>query len=848
MRSLAEALSEYLERLGRPIRWVAEQTELLFGGDGVPYNTISRWANGEVKKPRNWDPLLKVAVVLDLSPQEADGLLTSAGHLTIKQLKEQTDDPKKLKLLNRFKPKAPSLAPAKPILFIHPNHGTSRIKSILCRPSGARICCLYGAGGSGKTYLATVAAYDLEDKFPDGILWTTFGDDSNVKAILSYFAERLGCTDINQYPDLSSRTLRFRELIAEKSVLIILDNVQNPAQVAPFIPARGNSSLLITTREYHHEVAGLGEMVEIRGFDPLGQESLRLYEEILGRDCVRNNRADFSMLADLLDHLPIAISLTANLIKEIPGLTAEKLVAELKQTLSHPDPNGESPFPSLEALFSNIIGILGDKHKLLLASLSLFNGQTVTPTAASYLWEKTELETTNLLRRFYMRSLLQADQPGRYRLHNVWRAFLLKQPISQRYTKRMIEYYVEFTEAHRKDFDAIAAEYDNIIGAMNRAIEQAQNGLYVRLAHNLYPYLSAFGLYETTERLLRQAIPFAQSASMERVEIQLEYYLGRTYSRLGQADNAEQQYERALTLAQTRDDLAYQCATLTSLGASSYRRGRFTDSVTRYEEALSIAERIPDENRAIALITNLGLIATAQGEELKAEELFEKALNRAREHNNPKRLIAVLQNYGDLHEQKGNYEKATAFFEEGYELAKASQNQELISRLLGNLGSAALGLGTITDAKAYFGEGLKISKKIGHLQQQARHYANLGKTFTQQQQYEQAGWHFRDALERARISNFSGDLSTILIMQGESQLKAREPLAAEKSFVEAEQLAEQNQLPKQLADSRLGRAQTAHMRGDTQSAKQLGKQSLSFYEGKSSAKAKEVIAWVNNLS
>ena len=109
---------------------------------------------------------------------------------------------------------------------------------------------LKGAGGYGKTTLAKALCHDerIQDAFDDGILWVTLGETpgdliGQVKdLILTLGDERFDFST----PDAAVN--RLKELLADRDILIVIDDVWDRAHLNPFIQGGPRCARLITTR------------------------------------------------------------------------------------------------------------------------------------------------------------------------------------------------------------------------------------------------------------------------------------------------------------------------------------------------------------------------------------------------------------------------------------------------------------------------------------------------------------------------------------------------------------------------------------------------------------------------
>jgi NB-ARC domain len=109
---------------------------------------------------------------------------------------------------------------------------------------------LKGAGGYGKTTLARAICHEevIQNAFDDGILWVTLGEQPGdiqnhvVELIEVLTNERPG------FKTTEATVTRLGEVIGERRMLIVVDDVWQVADVGPFLQAGRNCARLITTR------------------------------------------------------------------------------------------------------------------------------------------------------------------------------------------------------------------------------------------------------------------------------------------------------------------------------------------------------------------------------------------------------------------------------------------------------------------------------------------------------------------------------------------------------------------------------------------------------------------------
>jgi hypothetical protein len=169
------------------------------------------------------------------------------------------------------------------------------------------VTVLNGFPGIGKTTLAAHLCHDerVRDAFPDGVVWVDVGRDACNPRLLAHTALRAlggGSTGV-----LSVERARgaLSELLATKSVLVVLDDVWWYEQVEPFIVDAPRSRLLVTSRT---RVVGseLGARhLELPAMSDI--EAVELLAKWTGRD-----DPTLPDIAERLHRLPIALRIAGS--------------------------------------------------------------------------------------------------------------------------------------------------------------------------------------------------------------------------------------------------------------------------------------------------------------------------------------------------------------------------------------------------------------------------------------------------------------------------------------------------------------------------------------------------------
>ena len=263
----------------------------------------------------------------------------------------------------------------------------------------AAIGVLAGPAGVGKTALAVLWAHRVAAAFPDGQLYASMrGFDPQhapVRAVdvLTQFLLALGVA-IDDVPiELEDRAALYRSILADRRVLVVLDDARDAEQIHPLLPAGSSSFVLVTSRiRLDGLVARTGaRMLTLGTLSPEAAESL--IDQMAGTPERAHDRELRRRLARLCGYLPLALRIAAARLAGNPQWTVEDLVTELTDEKSRLGAlDLEEGDTSVRAALDVTYRSLRTELAETVRHLGLFPGTRLTPHPVAALCG-TDLET-----------------------------------------------------------------------------------------------------------------------------------------------------------------------------------------------------------------------------------------------------------------------------------------------------------------------------------------------------------------------------------------------------------------------------------------------------------------------
>jgi DNA-binding SARP family transcriptional activator len=618
-------------------------------------------------------------------------------------------------------------------------------------PSGpGALAVVTGAGGIGKTTLAIRIAHQLRDRFPDGQLYVDLRGTTDAplaaEDVVARLLRDLG-VDASRVPaDPQERDSLYRSILADRRVLIVLDDARDTAQVRPLIPGSVRCAVIITSRHRLSTLPTSGR-ADLDILEP--DDASALIGRIIGAQRVAAEPDAVQEVLRACAGLPLAIRISAARLVARPTQNIRSFADRLTDARARLD-QLQADDLAVRATFAISYTRLPAYARSARAFrlLGLWSGPDIGASAAGALLGQPHPVTDHALDTLIDAQLLQNPAPGRYRLHDLLGVYARERAQQDELAaereaavRRLLTWYLHTAanaelslrphrtpvpldpagpDTHPLRFDDYHAALDwcqseqaNLVAAVRAAEAHGLPELGWRLALALWSFYYITKRREDWLATSDIGLRCARLVGDERAEGALLSSFGTALCESRRYDEAIERYEQALVLHRVSGDQARQPGTLNSLAVAYGETGRYAQALEAFDNTRKIHVQLGDAQGEGLALTNMAQCYLELGRFDEAVGCNHKALAAHRAVGDRYCEAICLANLGDAHARAGAHQLAVDFFTEAIAAHREAGNRHGTALTLLWLGQSRSALGQRPAARESWREAHAIFVDLG---------------------------------------------------------------------------------------------------------------------------------------
>lgn len=582
--------------------------------------------------------------------------------------------------------------------------------------TGAGTVLLVGPGGIGKTALAVAVGHRLAPAYPDGQLFVDLrgaqADPVDPYAVLGRVLRALGVSRAEVPSDPDERLAAYRSVLADRRMLLVLDDAAAEEQVRPLLPPVDGCATIVTSRRHLGALVGATRWT-VPALDR--GAAVRLLARIAGDRRIAGEPVAASQVAGACGHSPLALCVAAGRL----AVRTHWTVAELSRRLTAEHGRLDVlAFGDLDVRAS--IGLsyqaLRPEQRGLLRRLGLLWMPDWPAWVADELCAGPAEPHLDELVNVHLVEAIGVDAVGqqRFRLHDLIAEFARERA----YAEESADILDRVTASLLRSWLAVAAKADDKLGhgyeyggyqdgtgpspapaphrpamtariapadwfeaeratlvtAVDRAVRLGLGDLAAMLALRLAGFLRVRGHRDDQLGTLRQALAAVRRRGPDELRLRVTEAL--VSALLDHDLDAEMPdlIAEMITLARTPGQPDLLVRARLKAGLYAKRRGRLTEAIGHYRQALAAS----DGTSRLMLSTALASVAmayTEAGRPREALPLSERAVAIQRLAGAPVMTALRLLTHADVLAELGRTAEAESLLREAVGLSRSAGHE-----------------------------------------------------------------------------------------------------------------------------------------------------------------------------
>ncbi|MEV8372437.1 BTAD domain-containing putative transcriptional regulator [Kribbella sp. NPDC056861] len=289
----------------------------------------------------------------------------------------------------------------------------------------AAVYCLWGGAGVGKSAAGTRIGHLVAGTFPDGQLFARLqdvgGEALPARTLLGRMLRSLGLKPTQVPSTVAEREQAFRDLTADRAVLVVLDDALDPVTVRSLLPAGPRCAAIVTSRK---PLPDLTEAVH-QQVTPLDSETSRaLLNRLIGRTLREQPTLD--TVADACVGLPLALRIVGSRL----ALSGDGGLQSIAGALADDEQRLDSMVAGDLAVRTSLgrtLSLVDPQARQLLERLSLVGVTEFSSWVAAPLLDCDEATGDATFERLVDLGLVELVTAQQYKMHALVRSYAAEQ-------------------------------------------------------------------------------------------------------------------------------------------------------------------------------------------------------------------------------------------------------------------------------------------------------------------------------------------------------------------------------------------------------------------------------------
>ncbi|MGW7055068.1 AfsR/SARP family transcriptional regulator [Streptomyces sp. NPDC054887] len=613
------------------------------------------------------------------------------------------------------------------------------------------VSVIVGPGGTGKTALAVHVAHQLRPVFSDGQLYVNLrGMDRHpvpAEEVLARFLRDLGLPGASIPGSLDERAALFRNLLADRRILLVLDNAGDASQVRPLLPGTGSCGVLVTSRTRLTTVPN-AQVLELGVFGQ--QQAYLLLNRLVGEQRLSAEPAVASQLIQFCGRLPLAVRIVGAKLASRPHWTLQKAASRLADERCRLDELAHESLEVRSSLELSHQGLSPAARKLL-RRLSLLRAPDFPDWICAPLMDMPLRDAEDLLEQLLDARLVDVTSPAgtaqpRYRMHDLVRLFALE---------LMTE-----AEPRTEQVAALDRAAATTLALADQAHRAVCGGDFT-VVHSLAarPPVSAdvvnrmaadpLGWYESDRGTITSLCVQAAERGADEIAWDLAATSRCLFSVRFHFDDWRLTHDRALAAVRQEGNQRGEAALLLGLGDLYLTKRQYDQAIPLLEQSRELFHTVGDRHGYALALRKAACADRIGGRTARALARWQECLEILKDVGDLEAQAQVLRWAAQTHLELGRQDEAETFLRKAGNIVEAFEGRSAAQVRL-SLADLDLARNEVVRAAEGYARSLSATTALGDLSGRCAALLGLGAVQARSGALSKAEEHFSEALDLAR--------------------------------------------------------------------------------------------------